>query len=470
MLSVVACVVLGASCGREARQATSMHHSRTSVLMLTLCTVRADHLGCYGYERNVTPNLDRLAAEGFRFASVLAQAPWTRSSVAAIITGMFPRSLNIEDPENKENYRRLHPDFTTLAEVLQAHGYHTIGITANPNTAAVFGMDQGFDEYDDPGVLWRDDYLQDGVWDSAFVAKRFLERLSARPADEKFFAHLVLIDAHVPRRHKLEPDEDDDFELPPRAKRTAADVYDLQLSFLDENIGELLRKLEDMGRAKDLLVVVNADHGEGLGDQSWMDRGHSRTVYNSTIWVPWILWHPGLGAHPGTRAGMVQQVDMLPTILELLEIDPGEAVRGLSALAGTSRASDVLGTGASAPLEHSVVRTQFLRADKGAFVTPEYKLILNFDHAEKMRYRLYPRRKVHYFPPPFELYRYRTDPLEREDLFGSEPDVAAELRRAYAEWQASYPPLVGAEELRMSLDEVHGELHALRALGYVGSD
>ena len=250
------------------RAVPPIHHSKTNVLMLTLCTLRADHLGSYGYERDVSPNIDQVATEGFRFERVLAQAPWTRASVAAIITGMFPRSLNIEDPENHENYRRLHDGFTTMAEIMQDHGYHTIGITANPNTAAVFNMDQGYDWYEDPRFLWQEADEKARIWDSVDVSHCFMTHLLDRPPSEKFFAHLLFIDVHTPRTHKLQTEPGDNFELPARKHHGTIDTYDLQVSFLDKNIGRLLDDLRDLGYADDLLLIINSDHGEGLRDQS----------------------------------------------------------------------------------------------------------------------------------------------------------------------------------------------------------
>ncbi len=468
IVMLVAFVVFGLPRVME-RIRPPIHHSKTNVLMLTLCTLRADHLASYGYQRHVSPNLDRLATQGFRFERVLAHAPWTKPATAAIITGMFPRSLNIEDPESDENYRLLHDGFTTLAEVMKDHGYYTIGITANPNTAAVFNMDQGYDWYQDPELLWQDAYMKKGVWSSETVFSLFIEHLRGRPLGEKFFAHLVVIDVHAPRDHKLATEPGDQFEIPPPGQRSPVDLYDLQISFMDKNIGWLLNALEGPGYADDLLVVVNSDHGEGLGDRSRRDWGHSRMVHNSTIWVPWIVHHPDLEPVARSRAAMVQQIDMLPTILDLLGIDKSRAAGGLTAIAGTSRASDILGPQPSPAVASSVVRTQFRGADKAAVVTPEYKLIINFDHQKKMPSRLVDEQTETYeFPPALELYRYREDLLENNNLSAEEPAVANDLKLLFRQWQRSYPPLVSADELNVSRSEASEQHEALKALGYIG--
>jgi arylsulfatase A-like enzyme len=470
-IGAVALALASCGCGSWFQPPPAIHHSKTNVLMLTLCTLRADHLGVYGYERDVSPNIDRLAEEGFRFERVVAQAPWTKSSIAAMITGMYPRSMNIEDPGSEENYRRLHDGFTTLAEVMQAHDYYTLGVTANPNTAAVFNMDQGYDFYRDPGVLWQDDYRKSGVWNSEEVSRLFLEGLRDRPAGEKFFAHLVFIDVHSPRYHKVKLDAEDNFEVPPPQRRTPIDMYDLQVSFLDRNIGLLLRDLRELGYGDDLLVVINSDHGEGLGDHGSLDRGHSRLVYNSTIWVPWIIHHPQLEPAVPTRSSMVRQIDMMPTMLQMLGIEASHANRGLSSPAGTSRWGDIRKGTPSAGVERAFVRTQFMGADKAAVLTAEHKLILNFDHRKKMKSRLIDsRRETYFFPPEFELYRYRADPLEAEDIYPTEPELALGLEADYRGWEAAFPPLVSEDELQVSPSEVTEQLEALKALGYVGDD
>ncbi|MCH7701207.1 MAG: sulfatase-like hydrolase/transferase [Planctomycetes bacterium] len=469
----VAVLVAGVSGGlilRSVFRVGPVHHSKTSVLMLTLCTVRADHLGCYGYERDVSPNIDRLAADGFRFQRVLAQAPWTRSGVAAIITGMYPRSLNIEDPENQENYRKLHDDFTTMAEVMHEYGCYTIGVTANPNTNAVFGFDQGYDHYDDPGALWQDGYGRKNIWSSADVNRRFLSHLDTLADGTRFFAHLVYIDAHSPLIHKLEVDKDDNFTLPPRSERKRVDTYDLQISHLDENIGLLRAELARRGYGEDLLIVINADHGEAFQERHPMDQGHSRRVYNSTIWVPWILHHPKLGRTLSTFDGMVEQIDMLPTLLDLLGIPPSSASRGKSALAGASRVSVLTDQDAAEEVAWSVVRTQFRGADKAAVVTPEHKLILNFDWQVEADWTRQGKKGPYHHPPEFELYAYWDDWLEQDNRYAQDAELAATLRGYYETWKRDYPPLVELDEIRVTDKDIARSKEQLRNIGYAGDD
>jgi arylsulfatase A-like enzyme len=182
--------------------------------------------------------------------------------------------------------------------------------------------------------------------------------------------------------------------------------------------------------------------------------------------VPWILHHPAIDPGISDDDTFVQQIDMLPTILEMLEIDLAEAERGHSRLAGTSRWSDIRGDTPSPRLTHSIMRTQFLGADKGAVVTPEYKLILNFDHDKRVVWR--ERKDGYHHPPPQELYRYLEDPRELSEL--NEPEIAQELEGLFREWEERFPPLVESGEVAVSPDDARLELEALRALGYVADE
>jgi arylsulfatase A-like enzyme len=138
----LACYAIACGSGRGAELPLS--HRETNVLLLTLCTLRADHLGSYGYPKSTSPRLDGLAREGVLFEEVLTPAPWTRASIAAMITGLYPRTLEIEDPGPGRNDRVLDASFETLAERMASAGYFTIGVTANPNGNAAFNFHQGW--------------------------------------------------------------------------------------------------------------------------------------------------------------------------------------------------------------------------------------------------------------------------------------------------------------------------------------
>jgi arylsulfatase A-like enzyme len=394
--------------------------------------------------------LDRIAEEGFVFEYAVPQASWTRASMAAMVTGLFPQSLNIEEPSDEPNVRQLHGDFTTMAEVFAAAGYTTIGVTANPNTNAVFNYDQGYDHYADSEFYWRPGKGEHKLT-AAQINERFLSFLKEADDEKPFFGHLVYVDVHWPRISKKAVDGDDAFTLP--SPMGPMDEYDLQISYVDEQIAALRAELGRMGRA-DTLLVINSDHGEGFGQGRPYDTDHGLWLYNSTTHVPWIVHHPAL-PKGGRYAGLVQVIDMMPTVLDLVRIafDGGK-------VAGQTRAMWVRANSAawvgSMDSGFTVTGTQFLSADRTAYLTEEYKLIVDNKAATKDSEAL----------SAYEVYRYREDRLEAENLAGKDAELFGELRGKLAIFRETHPPLVSDEGLKVDVSEKTGR--DLRNIGYVG--
>jgi choline-sulfatase len=362
LISAAFCTI-GCSAARDTD--LPLGHSDTNVLLLTLCTLRADHLSSYGYPKNTSPQLDRMARNGVLFEEVLAPAPWTRASMAAMITGLYPRSLEIEDPGRGRNDRVLDTSSETLAERMAGAGYITIGITANPNGNASFNFHQGYATYSGTSRLWRDGYKKNKI-SAAKVADTFLAQLDQ--VDRlPFFAHLVLVDTHLPYKHTVA----EKAGIPLEGTGPIAE-YDRQLRYVDGVVGDLLARLSERGH-DNLLVIVNSDHGEGFGELHVFDQGHGANLYDSTIWVPWIVHHPALTASPRRLGGRVSGVDLVPTLLELLQIpyDP-------ETLEGRSHANSILTGAPIAARDAGVVETQYRAAKKSAIVVDAHKLIVDY--------------------------------------------------------------------------------------------
>jgi arylsulfatase A-like enzyme len=426
------CCAIGCGSGRDTAQ--PLGHRETNVLLLTLCTLRADHLGSYGYPKDTSPRLDRLAREGVLFEEVLAPAPWTRASIAAMITGLYPRSLEIEDPGPGRNDRVLDESFETLAERMASAGYFTIGVTANPNGNATFNFHQGYAAYSGTGRLWRDGYKKNKIT-AAQVADTFLAQLG-RAGRRPFFAHLVFVDMHLPHRNAVA----EKAGIPLEGAGPIAE-YDRQLRYVDGVIGDLLAKLAERGFGN-LLVIVSSDHGEGFGEHHIFDRGHGANLYDSTIWVPWIVHHPALAASPRRLGGRVSGVDLVPTILDLLQIrhDP-------KTLEGRSHASSILIGTPIAVRDAGVVETWYRAAKKSAIVVGGHKLIVDYAREGE---------------PALALFDRARD--ESEDLARAAPQLAQELHQRLAAWQLAHPGRIG--EARAAAELSPGEVEALRALGY----
>ena len=284
---------------------------RLSLLVVTLDTTRADRLAPYGARDVETPVLSRLASRGMVFEQAVAVTPVTLPSHASLFTGLYPPRHGIRN--NGIHY--LADSITTLAERLQGSGFRTAAVVSAAVLDARYGLDQGFDFYDDD--------LSDGApkelrLNAERPARQTIDRardwLDEGSEDERFFLWVHLFDPHAP----YDPPE-------PYASRYAGRPYDGEIAALDAEIGRLLEhpRLDP----EETVVMVVADHGESLGEHG--EDTHAMLLYEGTQRIPWIVRHPGI---PSERrlATPVSQVDLLPTVLELLGLDPADSVDGFS--------------------------------------------------------------------------------------------------------------------------------------------
>ncbi len=244
-----------------------------NVLLITIDTLRADRLGCYGSTAGLTPNLDRLAADGIRFDDVLAHVPMTLPAHASIFTSMYPTEHGVHD----NGTFRLDAKLPTLTTILKEAGYHTGAFIGAFVLDARFGLNRGFDVYDD--------YLgEKRVLLSFIELERRAEAVIApaeqwirENAQEPWFGWVHVFDPHAP------------YEAP-SAFRSAhpGDLYGAEVAYVDDVIGSFLDRLRSAGLLSRTLVVVVGDHGESLGDHG--ERTHGTFAYNTTLRVPWILW------------------------------------------------------------------------------------------------------------------------------------------------------------------------------------
>lgn len=309
------------------------------VLMILLDTVRADHVSSYGYARETTPYIDALAEGGVRFEEVLAEAPYTRSSVATIFTGASWRDHGVLSSQQS-----LAPSFTTLAEVLQEAGYQTLAISDNVNVARSAGSDQGFEEF---VQTWSDvereapDRENDWWWPELPV-DLFEERLAEGLDDDRpTFFYLHLMPPHEPYfpgpDHDLfsDPDYDGpivghtpDIQSFDRGEREAegpdfqhlVDLYDGALHRGDALVGRALRAWEQRGTDRPTLIVLLSDHGEAFGEHGRF--GHNSTPYDEMLHVPLILApRERVPAEVREAAGVFRSVgDVLPLLLRSLDV------------------------------------------------------------------------------------------------------------------------------------------------------
>jgi arylsulfatase A-like enzyme/Flp pilus assembly protein TadD len=285
-----------------------------NLLLVSLDTVRADHLGCYHYAAAQTPQIDRLAASGLRFDQATTTVPLTLPAHSSLMTGTFPGWHGVKD--NGGFY--LDDDQLTLAEVLRDKGFRTGGFIGAFVLDRRWGIAQGFDRYFDDFDLDRFanaaamDMIQRPGSDVVDHALEWLRADARRP----FFAWVHLYDAHTP----YEAAE----EFQARFPRTRDGAYDAEIASADTQVGRLIEALRADGRLEDTLIVVVADHGEMLGEHGELTHGFF--IYEAATHIPLIINGPGVPA--GVVSDQVRIVDVMPTALSLLGIPIPRQVQG----------------------------------------------------------------------------------------------------------------------------------------------
>jgi choline-sulfatase len=400
------------------------------LVLVTIDTLRADRVGCYGSAEVATPNLDRLAREGALGPDVSAHVPLTRPSHVSLFTGLFPSAHGIRDNVSPA----LVPEVPTLASILKGAGFRTGGFVSSIVLSRQSGLDRGFDLYSDRFQADSDDArflntIQKRGDETLGDALAWLDQV---PPGERLFLWLHLYDPHDP----YTPPE-------PYASRYAGRLYDGEVAWSDELVGRLVAALERRGTKDDTLLVVTSDQGEGLGEHG--ENLHGFFVYESTLHVPLIVRGPGIPA--GVRlAAAAQTVDLLPTTLELL----GVPVPAGTKLAGRSLAPGLRGT---APLRDEPTYAESLLP------------LLHFGWSD-LRSLRDGRFKYIEAPRP-ELYDLREDPHEQRNLSVEQPARAEAMRKGLAPYLEAER---GAARAAPAAATVPPDLlEKLGALGYLGA-
>jgi arylsulfatase A-like enzyme/tetratricopeptide (TPR) repeat protein len=372
---------------REARlEAIRAGEEPLNVVLVSFDTTRADRLGCYGYEHAETPAIDRFAEEGVRFASAKTHVPITLPSHSTVFTGTTPvvhgahhHSSVLGDEGNQ-----------TLAEILRANGYSTaafIGATVLDHT---FGVDQGFQHYaDDLGFKGAHGAarMERPAGEVLSEARRWLDE----HAGETFFVFVHLYDPHLPFRPPS-----------PYSLRHQGRPYDGEIAYMDSEFGRFIDYLEREGLKENTLIVVFGDHGESLGEHGI--EGHSAFVYETMTWVPLLVRCPGLLPVGMTVESQVRLIDVLPTILDILGIDPPPSAQGttlLPCMLGRERLQDLPTYIESRHLNDLFGWSPFLGVETGAW-----------------KYIRAPRP---------ELYDLSRDPGELRNVHAEHPEIVTEL-------------------------------------------
>jgi arylsulfatase A-like enzyme/Flp pilus assembly protein TadD len=394
-------------------QAAPAVSTRSSVLLITLDTLRPDALGWVA-GKNATPALDRLAAGGFRFPAAVSPVPLTFPSHAAILTGVLPRRMGLRD-----NGQTLGGAPRLLAEVLRENGRATAAFVSGYPLARAFGLDRGFDAFDDQFSTGEGESLERPAPETTAAALAWLAT-ARRP----WFLWVHYYDPHYPYE-------------PPRAFARAGSrgAYDGEVAFADRAIGDLLERAE-ASAGRELLTVFAGDHGESLGEHG--EGTHGFFVYDSTVLVPLVFRLPGVVGTGESRAP-ARLVDVAPTVLELAGVPRLEGVDGASLVpAFFGGAQEV----SAAYVETYQPWLSYGWSPLKSVRQADWKLIV---------------------APRPELYDLSRDPREERDVFGVEHEKARELEIARRRIE-SLPAVAAAGETSDA-----EAVAKLRALGYVGA-
>lgn len=417
--------------------------ARPDVLLVTVDTLRPDHLGAYGYAAATSPRLDALAARSTVFENAVSQAPHTVPSVLQIMTSRFSMGLMIpaEDP--------------TLAELLKAQGYQTVAVVDNPHfeqQREANGLRRGFDRFWRNGVISRHSLAKQLYGTSTpadAVTAQARRAILARRPGQPLFLWVHYIDPHDPYLPPFDSDMDrlsqwnpspytGDVRDTPLYRQTPeapvplsaedhqhlVDLYDAEIRYTDRSIGDLFDLLEEQGLFDRALVVFASDHGESLGDHGlWT---HGQSCHDAEIRIPLMVKQPR--QHRGQRRReAVQAVDIVPTVLDVLGLD----------------ASKLRLDGSSLLQPHGQPAFTFWR-DWQVVRTPEWKLVQRDGRVQ--------------------LYRIDRDPGESQDLAAQQPEVTRSLLQARDEKLRR----LGATSQELAEQSAHA-VEQLRALGYLGN-
>ena len=296
--------------------------SRPNVLLVTIDTLRADHVGSYGYHEASTPTIDALARRGVRFETAVAHAPLTGPSHASILTGQTPLGHGFR---NNSGFI-LAPGVKTVAQDFRNAGYHTAGFVSGFPLDRRFGFDRGFETYDDRLPKGNDrrrtPYVERFADATTDAVLRWLATANPREAPQPapWFLWVHYYDPHAP----YEPPVAD------LADRYRQSPYDGEIAFVDRQLGRLLQTLDVRGETSRTIVLVTADHGESLGEHG--EGTHGIFLYDATLRVPWIMAGPQIAAGRVSRT-VARSIDVLPTLLDYAGLPQRSDVDGRSASA-----------------------------------------------------------------------------------------------------------------------------------------
>jgi len=400
-------------CGKQWRR------RKPNIILIVIDTLRADHVGCYGYRRNTTPNIDHLAQETVLFKNAISPASWTLPAIAALLTSQYPCVLGIYDAPAVINQT-----YPLLSQLLKQYGYTTAGVFSHVLLSSRLGFGRGFDSYHDKTSPYR----RAGATSSE-VTQQTLALLQ-KEHEQPFFLFLHYFDPHYnfilheqydyyPQyrgglrsnhpiiklwrmRHELSEDD----------MRYLLALYDSEIAFTDEHIGRLLDELKEKGFYDDSIIIVTSDHGEEFMERGWI--GHCTTLYQELLHVPLIMKFPGF--KPRIIDPSAGLIDIMPTVYRHLGLKIPDALEGraLDLSRGHSTATGPIFSETFNPQVHQPETAEPIAFR--AIVLGDWKLI--YDEIRNSR----------------QVYNLSDDPHERNNLSAQHSERNRVLERLLSKW------------------------------------
>ena len=445
--------------------------SRPNVLLISIDTLRPDHLTCYGYGRDTTPFLDSLAKRGVVFENAFAQASWTLPSHMSLMTSTYPHTHRVEDED-----RTLPAGIPTLAEALDGAGYRTIGFVTWIYLSARFGFGRGFDRYEEilpSGAL--DDALEHAANADDVVTKVIGSWDPTVEKETPFFLFLHFFDPHLNYSPPIEyarafGDSLVDGRLgrydylktyikglhpepppvPEAVLRGALSLYDAEIRFVDDQLRRLFVHLDSEGLLENTIIIVTSDHGEEFGEHGSLE-GHQWTLYDEVLRVPLIVVFPESTPFPTGGSGrwtqLVQSLDIAPTILDVVGIERPASFEG--------RSFRALFQNPERWEEASLAQIRRFN-QKWSLRTPTHKLIFTQD-TRTNRFGVP-------IKPGYELFDLVADPGETRDIFSEQDSLSVGLARRLRRWAGERSRGETVADPQFSPEE----RERLRSVGYIG--
>ncbi len=482
--------------------------SQPNIILITMDTVRADHLSLYGYERDTTPNLKRLSQEAILYKNAIATSNMTLPSHASIFTGLYTRSHgahHVFETQNPADDRAgvfydwahnmpLDDKFSTIAEILSKKGYRTMAVVANQGYLGdSYRLTQGFQHYDyrtpvpflgqfrgkvHPFYLrqsihtFLSKFIHSSDYDMAFrnadeINDEVFTLLDETKKSERFFLFINYMDPHFPYTppspyDKLFPGKDETYtpgkfvemekqvmklerKITGREQKHIVSQYDGGIAYVDFHIGELIKRLKKAGLYEKTVIIITSDHGEAFGERDFIQ--HENSVYQNEVYVPLLIRYPGTGQSKVVDE-FVSGVDIMPTVLDFLGYEIPGNLQGISLLKPEHLNNRFVISESFSSRKKLKWHKRFYNIERAVF-SGGMKLITSTLKKQ-------------------ELYDVSTDPNETTNIYSKNTDVAVDLEALLNQWLSDTKEESPYFKSSLSHKKIDKDtLDRLKALGYI---